>query len=137
LTSFEGAALRLQVPAGIAIWAPNALFTLVGGGFLVATAREWRPPALPLLWRLLEALGGREPRHPMRHGRLHESHPARHSTHIVDRYLVREYLTFTGFGLAVAAVLSVVIDLLQPLDRSLRFRPPLPSIAHHFPARAP
>jgi len=137
MTSLEGAALRLQVPAGIAIWAPNALFTLVGGGFLVATAREWRPPALPLLWRLLEALGGREPRHPMRHGRLHESPQARHSTHIVDRYLVREYLTFTGFGLAVAAVLFVVIDLLQTLDRYLRIKPPLLYIAEHFAYRVP
>src|SRR2546428_13414556 len=73
----------------------------------------------------------------MRHGRLHESPQARHSTHIVDRYLVREYLTFTGFGLAVAAVLFVVIDLLQTLDRYLRIKPPLLYIAEHFAYRVP
>src|SRR5439155_93958 len=36
MTSLEGVALRLQIPAGIAIWTPNVLFTLVGV-VLVAT----------------------------------------------------------------------------------------------------
>src|SRR2546430_6263847 len=35
-------ALRLQIPAGIAIWTPNVLFTIVGMVLLVATTREWR-----------------------------------------------------------------------------------------------
>jgi lipopolysaccharide export system permease protein len=137
MTSLEGAALRLQIPAGVAIWTPNVLFTLVGVGFLVATAREWRLPALPRLWRLLDALAARPARREARRGRLHGSGPTRDSTHIVDRYLVREYLTFMGLGLAVAAVLFVVIDLLQTLDRYLRIKPPLLYIVEHFAYRVP
>jgi LPS export ABC transporter permease LptG len=137
MTSLEGAALRLQIPAGVAIWAPNALFAIVGVVLLVATAREWRPPALPLFWRALDALATLAPRHAARHGQLHAPHPTRDSTHLIDRYLVREYLIFMGIGLAVAAALFVIIDLLQTLDRYLRIKPPLLYIAEHFAYRLP
>src|SRR5204863_9929275 len=40
MTSLEGAALRLQIPTGIAIWTPNVLFAILGVGLHVATARE-------------------------------------------------------------------------------------------------
>ena len=137
MTSLEGAALRLEIPAGIAIWTPNVLFTLVGMVLLVATAREWRLPAWPFLWRALDALPVLPVRRQARHGRLHAPHPTRDSTHIIDRYLVREFLTFMGIGLAVAAVLFVVIDLLQTLDRYLRIKPPFLYIVEHFAYRLP
>ena len=137
MTSLEGAALRLQIPTGIAIWTPNVLFALLGVGFLVATAREWRLPALPLFWRLLDALTDRASRRGARRGRLPGAHPTHDSTHIVDRYLIREYLTFVALGLAVAAVLFVVVDLLQTLDRYLRIKPPFLYIAEHFAYRVP
>ena len=137
MTSLEGVALRLQIPAGIAIWTPNVLFTLVGVVLLVATAREWHLPARPLLWRVLGALAALAPRQQERRGQLHAPHPTRDSTHIIDRYLVREYLTFMGIGLAVAAVLFVVIDLLQTLDRYLRIKPPLLYVLEHFAYRLP
>jgi lipopolysaccharide export LptBFGC system permease protein LptF len=62
---------------------------------------------------------------------------ARDSTHIVDRYLIREYVTFMGIGLAVAAALFVVIDLLKTLDKYLRVKPPLIYIFEHFVYRLP
>src|SRR5437773_1543133 len=99
MTSLEGAALRLQIPTGIAIWTPNVLFALLGVGFLVATAREWRLPALPLFWRLLDALTDRASRRGARRGRLPGAHPTHDSTHLVDRYLIRDYLTFVALGL--------------------------------------
>src|SRR5439155_1083753 len=77
MTSLEGAALRLQIPTGIAIWTPNVLFALLGVGFLVATAREWRLPALPLFWRLLDALTDRASRRGARRGRLPGARVAR------------------------------------------------------------
>src|SRR5207245_8744330 len=117
----------LQIPAGIAIWTPNVLFTLVGVVLLVATAREWYLPARPLLWRVLEALAALAPRQQERRGQLHAPHPTRDSTHIIDRYLGREYLTFLGTGLGVAAVLVVGIDLRPALDRYLRSKAPVPS----------
>jgi lipopolysaccharide export system permease protein len=136
LTSLEGVALRSRIPPAVAIWAPNVLFASVGLGLLVATAREWRLPAMPLAWRALEAFRraapGRGPRVRVRGGGT-----GRDSTHIIDRYLVREYLAFMGLGLAVASTLFVMIDLLQTLDRYLRLKPPLLYIVEHFVYRLP
>jgi LPS export ABC transporter permease LptG len=137
MTSLEGAALRLQIPAGIAIWTPNVLCTIVGVVLLLATAREWRLPALPLFWRGIDALAALRPSHQVRRVRFHLSHPTHDSTHIIDRYLVREYLTFMGIGLAVAAALFMVIDLLQTLDRYLKLKPPFLYIVEHFAYRLP
>jgi len=136
MTSLEGAALRARLPVTPAIWAPNAVFGTVGLGLLIATAREWRWPAMPVLWRVIQAIrrampGRREWR--QRHG----TGGARDSTHIVDRYLIREYVTFMGIGLAVAASLFVVIDLLKTLDKYLRVKPPLMYIFEHFVYRLP
>src|SRR5262249_57300008 len=47
MTSLEGAALGLRIPAWLAIWTPNALFAAVGLAFLVVTTLEWRWPAMP------------------------------------------------------------------------------------------
>ena len=135
MTSLEGAALRARVPAAIAIWAPNVLFATVGLGLLVATAREWKWPAMPLVWRALGGLWRLAPGRAWSAGG--HTMVARDSTHIVDRYLVREYVTFMGIGLAVAAALFVVIDLLQTLDRYLRMKPPLIYIFEHFAYRLP
>jgi LPS export ABC transporter permease LptF/LPS export ABC transporter permease LptG len=143
ITSLEGFALRGRIPPGVAIWTPNVLFAGTGFGLLLGTAREWRVPAMPLVWRALErirrALSGRA----VRTGRVHaasEGRDATHlrdSTHIIDRYLVREYLAFMGLGLAVSAALFVMIDLLQTLDRYLRLKPPLMFIIEHFVYRLP
>ena len=136
MTSLEGAALRARVPAAIAIWAPNVMFASVGLVLLVATAREWKWPAMPVVWR---ALGGLWRRIPGRRAWSAGGHTmvGRDSTHIVDRYLVREYVTFMAIGLAVASTLFVVIDLLQTLDRYLRMKPPLIYIFEHFAYRLP
>ena len=136
MTSLEGAALRARVPAVLAIWAPNALFGTVGLGLLIATAREWRWPAMPAFWRVIEAVRRAMPGRPVWHPR-HGTGGARDSTHIVDRYLVREYVTFMGIGLAVAAALFIVIDLLKTLDKYLRVKPPLVYILEHFAYRLP
>ncbi len=137
MTSLEGAALRLRISPGVAMWTPNALFTIVGVVLFVATTREWRLPPLPLLWRGIDALAALTPSRQTRRGQLHASQPTHDSTHIMDRYLVREYLTFMGIGLAVAAALFVVIDLLQTLDRYVRLKPSLFYIVEHFAYRLP
>ncbi len=137
MTSFEGFALRLYVPPWLAIWAPNAIFAVAGTLLLVATAHEWRWPAMPALWRglgwLQRALPARRPAGL----RPHAAGAARDSTHIIDRYLVREFVTFMVIGLGVAAALFVVIDLLQTLDRYLRVKPPFIYIVEHFVYRLP
>ena len=137
LTSLEGVALRSRIPPAVAIWAPNVLFASVGLGLLVATAREWRLPAMPLAWRALEAVRRAAPGRSPRRVRVHGGGTGRDSTHIIDRYLVREYLAFMGLGLAVASALYVMIDLLQTLDRYLRLKPPLLYIVEHFVYRLP
>jgi len=137
LTSLEGAALGTRIPSWVAIWTPNVLFAAIGVGLLMATTREWKWPAMPLIWRALEALrlavSGRRVWRP----RLHGAGASRESTHIIDRYLAREYLMLMGIGLAVTATLFIVIDLLQTLDRYLRLKPPMVYIFEHFLYRLP
>jgi LPS export ABC transporter permease LptG len=135
LTSLENSALRLRLPAALAIWAPNVLFALAGVTLLVATAREWPLPRLVPVWRLVAAARDALPRR----GDAHERSTVggRDSTHLLDRYLIREYLVFAGIGLAVAAALFVVIDLLQTLDRYIRIKPPLIYVLEHFVYRVP
>jgi LPS export ABC transporter permease LptG len=135
LTSLEGPALRVRVPAWIAIWAPNVIFTVIGAVLLVATTRELRVPALRILWRLVAAAGRAMPQR--RRGPVRVTVGGRDSTHILDRYLVRELLTFMGIGLAVAGTLFVVVDLLQTLDRFIRNKPPLTYVLEHFVYRLP
>jgi lipopolysaccharide export system permease protein len=137
MTSLEGAALRARLPAGLAIWAPNAVFGVVGLGLLIATAREWRWPAMLAVWRVLEALRRARPGRPAWRPPHHQAVGPRDSTHIIDRYLVREYVAFMGIGLAVAAALFVVIDLVKTLDKYLRVKPPLVYILEHFAYRLP
>jgi lipopolysaccharide export system permease protein len=135
LTSLEGSALRLRLPPALAIWTPNLLFTVLGATLLVATTREWPMPTLHPLWRALAAVRRVLPRRGEAPER--QSTGGRDSTHILDRYLLREHLVFMGVGLAVAAVLFVVIDLLQTLDRYIRIKPPLIYVVEHFVYRVP
>jgi LPS export ABC transporter permease LptG len=135
LTSLEGSALRQRLPVWLAIWAPNVVFALLGMGLLAATAREWRLPRLPLLWRGLAAVGRALPRRGAAAARAAAG--GRDSTHILDRYVLRELLVFMGIGLAAAATLFVVIDLLQTLDRYIRIKPPLIYVLEHFVYRVP
>jgi LPS export ABC transporter permease LptG len=135
LTSLEGPALRTRLPAWLAIWAPNVLFTVIGGVLMAATTREWRMPALRMLWRLMAAARGAMPQR--RRGPVRTTVGGHDSTHILDRYLVRELLVFMGIGMAVAATLFLVVDLLQTLDRFIRNKPPLLFIFEHFVYRLP
>ena len=135
LTTLENSALRLRVPAALAIWTPNLIFATIGAGLMVVIGREWPMPRLALLWRVVAAVQAILPR---RTG-IRWGLPAggRDSTHILDRYLLREQLVFMGIGLAVAAALFVVIDLLQTLDRYIRIKPPLVYVLEHYAYRLP
>ena len=136
MTTLEGMALRGVIPAWLALWIPNALFALLGGGLLLVTAREWRAPRMSGLWGMLDALWQSVP-HPRARREERFATTARDSTHLIDRYLLRQYFAFMGIALAVAAALFFVIDLLQTLDRYLRVKPPLVYIAEHFLYRMP
>ena len=138
LTSLESVGAAARLPPALAIWTPNLLFSALGASLLVATAREWRcPRAARSLWRALAAAGARAARGGATPTAARRRAGARDSTHILDRYLLREYLVFMGIGLAVAAALFVVIDLLQTLDRYLRMKPPLIYVLEHFVYRVP
>jgi len=135
MTTLEGIALRGALPAWLAIWAPNAVFALIGATLLLVTAREWRAPRMNVLWRMLNVAWESVPRPRAR--REERAATARETTLLIDRYLLRQYLGFMGVALAVAAALFFVIDLLQTLDRYLRVKPPLLYIAEHFLYRMP
>lgn len=135
LTSLESSALRLRLPAGLAIWTPNVLFAAAGVVLLLTTSREWRLPGMRPVWRAIAAAGRALPRRRDPSTRLATG--GRDSTHILDRYLMREYLVFMAIGLAVAAVLFIVIDLLQTIDRYIRIKPPLIHVVEHFVYRVP
>jgi len=135
-TTLEGAALRLRLPAPFAIWAPNVAFGVAGLVLLVTTAREWRMPSFTTLWRVVDWVLALLPRRAAS-TEAHTAGAGRESTHLLDRYLVREFLVFVAIGLGVAASLFIVIDLLQTLDRYLRAKPPLGYIVEHFIYRVP
>jgi LPS export ABC transporter permease LptG len=135
LTSLENSALRQRLPVWLAIWTPNMLFCAIGTSLLLATTFEWRAPQLRPLWRAVDTLRQKLPKR--RDLGIRVMAGARESTHILDRYLVREYLVLMGIGLAVAATLFVVIDLLQTLDRFIRIKPPLLYVFEHFLYRLP
>jgi LPS export ABC transporter permease LptG len=140
MTSLEGMALREQLPAWLAIWTPNVLFAVIGSALLAATVREWRVPAPRVFWRAVQAVRRRlaePPARPRRRAGRPDSRESRDSTHIIDRYLLREHVVFTGLGLVVAGTLFVMVDLLQTLDRYLRVKPPLVYILEHFAYRLP
>jgi LPS export ABC transporter permease LptG len=136
LTTFEGSALRLRLPVWLAIWLPNILFGTAGLAVLMTTARGRRLVSLAPLWRALATARQRVPARPILGWRRRPLEP-RESTHIIDRYLVREFLGYTGTGLAVAAALFVVIDLIQDLDKYLRIKPSIVYILEHFIYRMP
>ncbi len=133
-TSLEGPALNGRLPAWLAIWLPNVLFGLLGLALLRVTSRGVRTTWLGLTWDWVVRLP--QLRRP-RSARAAMGGPARRpgrrtSTFIIDRYLLRQYLLFIGVGLLVGAVFSLVVDLLQSLDRFLRAKPPWTYIAQHF-----
>jgi LPS export ABC transporter permease LptG len=138
MTSLEGFAMRDRIPPWVAIWTPNIAFAVIGLTLLLITAREWRAPSLTVAWRALESL-----RRLLPGGAAAAEDPAivgrgpTDSTHILDRYLIREFLAFAGIGLAVAAALYVIVDLGDTLNRFLRVKPPLTYILEHFLYRLP
>jgi LPS export ABC transporter permease LptG/LPS export ABC transporter permease LptF len=142
-SSMEGIALRQRLPAGVAVWLPNVLFSLIGLALLRASTAGLPTVWLDLFWRLrtrvvvlrseraVKPLGARRLRS------LGRVRGRRESTFIIDRYLIRQYLIFLGIGTGVGAVLIVVVDLLQTLDRFLRSKPPFLTIIEHFVYRVP
>ncbi|MBI4611918.1 MAG: LPS export ABC transporter permease LptG [Candidatus Rokubacteria bacterium] len=135
LTSLEGIALVRRLPSWAAIWAPNLLFGGVGLVLLRSTIAPPVPLARSALVRRLRAvLVWRLPIGTLRAARIGGP---RATSWIIDRYLVREYLTYLGYGLAVGAVLFVIVDIFQTLDRFLRLKPPLHLIVEHLLYRLP
>jgi LPS export ABC transporter permease LptG len=137
MTSLEGFALRESMAPWVAIWTPNIVFSIIGLTLLVTTAFEWRPPSMTFVWRALEAVRRLAPTDPLAAMTARAARGRTNSTHILDRYLIREFLTFTGIGLSVAAALYVIVDLGETLNRFLRIKPPLGYIFEHFLYRLP
>jgi len=142
-TSMEGFALRGRLPAGIAVWVPNALLALIGVAMLRAAMVGVSTAWLDLFWRLWAKVGERRadraarPLDERRRHRLGRLTGPRESTFIMDRYLIRQYLIYLGIGTVIGAVLIGVVDLLQTLDRFLRVKPPFTTILEHFAYRLP
>jgi lipopolysaccharide export system permease protein len=134
-TSFEDLALSGRLPAWLAIWLPNTLFSLVGLVLLRETTVGVPTAWLNVFGRVvawLPQLRRREATRAAVTRRAARFRGHRASTFIIDRYLVRQYLLFIGIGLLVGAVFSVVVDLLQSLDRFLRGKPPWTYVVQHF-----
>jgi LPS export ABC transporter permease LptG/LPS export ABC transporter permease LptF len=139
-TALEGMSLRGRLPAGLGIWLPNAMFFALGLSLLRAVTVGVSTAWLDLFWQLRAKF---EPRRsgrvvkPRTVRRLARFRGPRASTYLFDRYLVREYVVFIGIGTLVGAVLFLVVDLLQTLDRFLRVKPPFTYIFQHFAYRLP
>jgi LPS export ABC transporter permease LptF/LPS export ABC transporter permease LptG len=136
-----------RIPAWAAMWTPNLVVGALGLYLLWANVKERPLPFVAARQRMLAAAadvlrglrfqrpahraGGRRPRRRLR--RVARSN----SLHIVDRYLSREFLTFLGYGLALATVVVIVGDLMTTLDRYIRQKPPVWYIIEHFIYRTP
>lgn len=133
-TALERPALGGRLPAGLAIWLPNVLFGLAGSVLLGGATRGmptgWTEVFWPWVARLPRLRWTRRERRAGK--RVARFRGPRASTFIIDRYLVRQYLMFLGIGLLVGGVFSLVVDLLQSLDRFLRAKPAWIHIAQHF-----
>ncbi len=140
-TTLEGPALRGRIPAAFAMWLPNLLFLVAGLALMWATTAGLPTGWTHRLWRVRDGVRARVATLPLPRRRAGAAEAplrrARASTFIIDRYLLREYVKFLGVGLAICAVLFVVVDLLQTLDRFLRVKPSLVYILLHFVYRLP
>lgn len=141
-STMEGLAMRNRMPAAIAVWIPNAILAVIGVVLLRASVAGVSPAGLDLLWRLWAKVGERRSGRvakPLEERRRHLRRLAgpRASTFVMDRYLVKQYLIYLGVGTGIGAVLVVVVDLLQTLDRFLRSKPPFFTILEHFVYRVP
>jgi LPS export ABC transporter permease LptF/LPS export ABC transporter permease LptG len=141
--AMEGFALRGRMPAGVAVWIPNAILAVLGVVLLRASVVGAPTAALDVFWRLWARMEQRwagrvvRPVEERKRRRLGRLAGPRESTFIIDRYLIRQYLLFLGIGTLVGAVLIGVVDLLQTLDRFLRTKPPFTIILEHFLYRMP
>ncbi|MBI3624937.1 MAG: LPS export ABC transporter permease LptG [Candidatus Rokubacteria bacterium] len=139
LTSLESVALSRRLTPWVAIWTPTLLFTLVGLVLLRSSAVRVPAGWANLLWRLrvLVAPRAAAPGRAVSRRRPRRIRGPQQSSHLMDRYLVREFLMYLGLGVGVGAALFVVVDLLQTLDRYLRTKPPVVYILEHFIYRLP
>ena len=134
-TSLEDPALKGRLPAAVAVWLPNVLFGLLGLMLLRAASVRIPRTWLEILWKVATRpvnpaeTPERKPTGRRRPTRLSGR---RSSIFIIDRYLLRQYFLLIVSGLLVGAVFSVVVDLLQSLDRFLRGKPPWIYIVQHF-----
>jgi lipopolysaccharide export system permease protein len=132
LTSLENLALRGRLPIALAVWMPNAAFLGLGGVLVAATAWPRRRRGLGPAWvRMPRRVASWRPFRPPRSGPRWVG-AGRSTTFLVDRYVLRQFAEWILLGLAVGAVLFVVVDLLRTLDRFLRVKPPLHHVAEHF-----
>jgi LPS export ABC transporter permease LptF/LPS export ABC transporter permease LptG len=133
-TALEGPALGGRLPAALAIWLPNVLFGVTGIALFRGVTRGVSTGWMEIFWALVARLPGLPWTRPRRGA---TKRPARFrgpraSTFIIDRYLARQYLLFLSVGLLVGGVFSLIVDLVQSLDRFLRAKPPWMYIAQHF-----
>ena len=133
-TALEGPALGGRLPVWLAIWLPNAIFLVIGLALLRAVTTGVPTGWLDLFWRVAGWLpqGRRERRPRAASWTTWRLQGPRGSSFIIDRYLMRQYLLLIGVGLLIGAAFSVIVDLIQSLDRFLRAKPPWVYIAQHF-----
>jgi lipopolysaccharide export system permease protein len=110
---------------------------VIGLTLLSVTVLEWRPPRMTFVWRAVDAVRGALAGRRVAPESARVGRGPTDSTHILDRYLIREFLAFVGIGLGVAAALYVIVDLGDTLNRYLRVKPPLLYIVEHFIYRLP
>ena len=139
--SLEGLALNRRLPVALGMWLPNLGFGLLGLWLIRATTAGVGIAWQDLFWRLWALIprprAGRVARAVARPRRPWRLPRPRASTFIIDRYLVRQFLLFVALGILVGAVVFVVVDLLQTLDRFLRIKPSLWLILQHFAFNMP
>lgn len=119
LSSLVGVALVGQMPPWAAVWTPTLLFGAAGATLLLSTATRLRARTR----RRGEEARAVGPARRARARPLPGRARPRAFTWLIDRYLIREYLKYVAYGLAVGGVLFTVADTLQTMDSYLARRP--------------
>jgi LPS export ABC transporter permease LptG/LPS export ABC transporter permease LptF len=146
LTVGEQLGDRQRIPAWVAMWTPNLVVGALGLYLLWVNVTERPLPFAGPIGRLVVAASRlvthgrprvRPARPALRRGRRRRPAARGQVLHIVDRYLGRQFLTFLGYGLALATVVVIVGDLMVTLERYIKQKPPVWYIVEHFIYRTP
>ena len=137
LNSLERLARLGALPGWVAPWGPVVVFGTIGGLLLRNVVRSgpirWASAAEHVFLIVRERVRRLRPRPAAPTIRVRRGRAGP----VIDRYLLREFAVYFGYGLAAGAALFLVIDFVETMDRIVAIKPPLSALLEHYGYRIP